>query len=354
MTHASLCGLIVTSCFIAGSGAASADPPDSAPGLQLTSRVEAHLARKREALEEWISHYGLVFPVEQTVLLAAMEPVRVYGEVDALVVGTENGFEPHGGGVLALLLAHWRPDGRACTLDDGFYFAGNHARIPLRALYASHKRQLYLPEPSRVSSEIAGAVPDAPQLPRMRLSVGGAGVAVDVDSYHQLLMLAEHEADPSAAWTNAQGQQLSSALVLEHARSHYLSTGDTPAEPEDHSNLHLVEVLLAASRRLGSDPEAIRQRFLSVELQRESFDPDDASLLLAHYAESLGLLVADPRFQWSLEERQKVNRWLGWLESQHFRDLDAEDPRHLAHLLRGLRLIRSHQTRIAATPAEPP
>lgn len=275
-----------------------------------------------------------------------MAPVRVFGQgEDEWVLGTDHGFELHGGGVLALLLDHWRPDGRPATLDDAFPFARHGTSLPLAAIHAAQRRQVFLPVPGRPPTEIDGALPDPPVLARMRLPRPGGG-AVEVDAYAFLRVLAVHARDLDAVWVNRVGQHLSAALLLEHARRHYLSTRDTRAEPQDHSELHLLEVLLPAGRRRGTAPEPLQQRFLRVELARRDFAPDDAGLMLGHYAQSLGRLLADERVRWSAEERARVRRWLRWLADAHFRDPAAEDPRALAHLLHGLRLVQAHRARL--------
>lgn len=331
---------------LAALAAAAPSPvPDPAAGPGLAERVEARLAGQRDALRPLLGHYGLVFPVEEAELRAFMRPIRVFGEPGALVLGTAHGLESHGGGLLALLLEHWRPEDRPARLADRFSFEANRARLPLAALYASNRRQVFLPVAGRAREEIAGALPDAPVLPRMRFALPGMA-PVETDAYRFLGVLAAHEPDLSAPWTNALGQRLTGALLLEHARGHYLATGDTPAEPEDHSNLHLVEVLLGAARRTGADPEPVKRRFLANELTRRVFEPADETLLLAHYAESLGLLAADPRTRWSPAEARRVRDWLAGLDTA-FRDLEGEEPRRLAHLLRGLRLLREHRARFA-------
>jgi hypothetical protein len=131
--------------------------------------------------------------------------------------------------------------------------------------------------------------------------------AVEVDAYQFLGLLLEHETDLEKTWTNSLGQRLSVGLLLEHARRYYLASRDSRSGPKDHSSLHLVQLLLAASRRAGDDPEPIEQHFFEVELARRDFDPADAALLLGHYAESLGLLLADPRLEWSPEEARPAH-----------------------------------------------
>jgi hypothetical protein len=326
--------------------AAACEPaPRDVPGLQLAARVESHLEGKKVLLEEDLGHYGLVFPVEQATLLAFMRQIRAFGGDRELVLGTAYGFESHGGGLLALLFEHWKPEGRAPELRDRFGFEQNHADVSLAAIYASHRAQIFLPVPGRASGAIDGAIPDSPQLARMLFRVAGIE-AVEVDAYSFLGLLVIHEKDFEHSWTNSQGQPLSAALLLEHARRYYLASRDSAGEPADHSNLHLVQLLLATSRRLGQDPEEIQRHFFEVELARRVFDPSDAALVVAHYAESLGRLLADPRVRWSPPEKEQARAWLAWLEENHFRDLDAVAPRHLTHLLRGLRLVREHRARL--------
>jgi hypothetical protein len=178
----------------------------------------------------------------------------------------------------------------------------------------------------------------------MRFRVPGAASG-EVDAYHFLALLTANERDLSATWSNHLGQRLSAGLLLDHVRDFYLSSSDTPAEPADHSNLHLVEVLLNASRRRDQDPDAIKRHFLAVELRRDVFEPAHEMLLLGHYAESLGLLLADPRTRWSAAERSQVRAWLRRLDTR-FAALEAVESRHLSHLLRGLRLVREHADRL--------
>ena len=325
--------------------AACESAPREVPGLQLAARVESNLERRKALLEEDLGHYGLVFPVEQAELLAFMRQIRVFGGDPELVLGTAYGFESHGGGLLALLFEHWKPEARAPELRDRFAFEPNRANISLAAIYASHRAQLFLPVPGRANGAIDGAVPDSPQLARMLFRAPGIE-AVEVDAYAFLGLLVTHEKDLERSWANSQRQPLSAELLLEHARRYYLASRDSAGEPEDHSNLHLVELLLAASRRRGQDPEEIQRHFFEVELVRRVFDPSDAALVLGHYAESLGRLLADPRVRWSPPEKEQARAWLGWLEENHFRDLDAVAPRHLTHLLRGLRLVREHRARL--------
>lgn len=323
--------------------------PRSFPGARLEIQVEAHLDGDRASLKQNFGHYALVFPVEQSDLVAFMRQIRVFGRPGDLVLGTEYGVESHGGGVLALLFDLWRPENRAAKLDDRFRFEQNDASIPLAALYASLLNQVFQPVPGRTAAQIDGALPDTPQLARVRMHLPGGG-ATETDAYHALGLLAVHEPDLEAVHTNALGQRLSAALLLDHARRYYLASRDAPAQPKDHSNLHLVEVLLAASRRTGRDPEEIQRHFLAVELQRRDFDPKDATELIGHHAESLGRLVADPRVRWSEAEREQARAWLEWLEETWFRDHDLrrEEPEGLTHLLFGLRLIRENRSRLEA------
>lgn len=314
--------------------------------MQLLARVEADLHRREEELRATPAHYGLVFPLSQPDLLAALRPVRFYGRGTDLVLGSDSALEPHGGGVLRLLLDHWRPDSRPATLEDRFWFEKNRQSLALGALYRAHRHQLFLPVEGVAPERIAGRLPRTPQLPRMRLPFTLPGQPtrfVEVDAYKTLGLLIELEPDPSRTWVNALGQELSVDLLMHHVRDHYLSTTDTPAEPADHSELHLVELLLAYRAGAADAPDVaqIQQRFLEVELARTEFEPADEPLLRAHYAESLGLLLEEPRLDWRPSDRERVRAWLGDLD-ERFVDLDTVPVNRLSHLLRGLRGVASH------------
>ena len=94
---------------------AAAVPPESLPGGRLRARVEAHLEARKEALKESLAHYGLIFEVEQQDLEAFMDQVWFHWDGTGFALGTGYGPEVHGGGLLAFLLDHWRPDSRLST-----------------------------------------------------------------------------------------------------------------------------------------------------------------------------------------------------------------------------------------------
>jgi len=330
--------------LLSGDALASHAAPAEIPGRALAARVEAELARRPDPFANDPSHQLLVAPVSQPVLLEFMRQIRIFGTPDELVLGTAYGLETHGGGLLHLLLAAWRPDARAARMADAFRFEPNGADVPLAALYASLRQQVFLPVPGAVTDDIEGALPDAPQLPRMRFRVAGLS-PTEVDAYHFLRLMIAHEPDLAATWRNAIDQELSADRLLDHTRDFYLASRDTPAEPADHSRLHLVEILLEASRRREQPPDAIQRHFLAVELGRETFDPRDETLLLGHYTESLGLLLADPRTRWSENERRQVRAWLDRLDAR-FPALEDVPARRLAHLLRGLRLVGENAERL--------
>jgi hypothetical protein len=123
---------------------AAALPKAGVAEPDLAARVESALEREKARLAEDLGHYALVFPVEQAQLLAFMRRVRIFGSAHQLVLGTAQGFEPHGGGLLALLLDLWRPEGRAAKLDDRFAFEASGATLPLSAIYASHRSWIFL------------------------------------------------------------------------------------------------------------------------------------------------------------------------------------------------------------------
>jgi hypothetical protein len=332
----------------------TADVADELPGRSLLARVEAQLEPALPALAATdLGHYALVHPVAPDALRTFMRQIHLYGERDALVPGSAYAVESHGGGVLALLYETWRPHGRAPGPQDAFDFESRGEAVPLAALAASHRRQVFLPVPGRAPEALAGELPDTPQLPRLRYGLP-AHAAVEVDAWRFLSWLARHEPDLARPWSNALGQTLSAELLLEHARRHYLATRDAPVAPADHSSLHGVELLLAASAREGSDPEEIQQRFLRVELARRDYAARDRAELLGHHAESLGRLLADPRVCWSGQEPAQARAWLAWLEAEGLPETAGVAARHLTHLALGLRLVRDHGERLRADPAQDP
>jgi len=320
------------------------EPPaarPSLPGRALLERVERQLEADRARLASSPGHYGLVFPIAPAELSSFMEQIRVYGDAREVVLGSDHGFESHGGGILALLLDHWRPEGRAAELGDRYPFAGRASGVALATIYASHLRQVVVPETG---------------LPRIRFGVSGALgpiAPVETDAYSLLRLLATRVPDLDARWETFAGQETSADALLARVREHYLAGHDAPGEPADHSELHLVEILLAAGARTGDDPEPVKRRFLAAELARRVFDDEIRNERLGHYAESLGLLVADPRVRWSDAERERVREWLGWLEATQFWNPADAAPRELAHLLRGLRLVHGHGAHLAPRNGHP-
>jgi hypothetical protein len=314
------------------------------PGLALRVRLEASLGREREALESAPTHHSLVFELEQAALLAFMKQIRVHQDGDGFVLGVAHGPESYAGGLLALLLETWRPRGRPSTLGDAFQFEASARSLKLRRIFEGYRGQVYLP----VSAAQADRTPPARiQLPRMRFRYPTQPAPYDTESYRFLGLLVDHEPDLAASWTNRLGQELSADLLLAQTRRAYLTLREPDDELEDHSLLHAVELLLAYDRRADrNDAETIQQRFLEVELARSHFEGDPGNEALAHYAESLGVLAADPRVGWTGDEQQRAWEWLGWLERSHFRDLRLVPLQHQAHLLRGLRLVAANRDRL--------
>lgn len=321
---------------------------DEFAGAQLRARVEAQLETQRESLKASPSHYGLVFEIAQPDLLAFMEQIRVYRNGDGFVLGVAHGPESYGGGLLALLLDAWRPAGRAARLEDVFPFEAGRHPVELAEIYRSHRRQIFLPVEGREAAAIGGELPAGPELPRVRFRYWTHPKPVETPAYKLLSLLIAHEEDPSATWTNHLGQELSVDRLLRNTRGRYLAQRSTDEELADHSWLHLVELLLAYERRRSqpAGAEEIQRRFLEVELVRENFAGEAGSEALAHYVESLGVLLAEPRVTWQPQERRQVKRWLRELEREHFQRLGVVPLQHQAHLLRGLRLIEAHRGRL--------
>lgn len=332
-------GAIATLALAVGGARAQPSPPDGLPGMELRTRLEAHLAKQRKLLERSPGHLGLIYTVDQKRLLEALAPVRLHRDGSDYVVGSETVPEPHGGGILALLLDHWQVNGRAARLDDRFPFAPTRRLVALRKLYEGYKRQIFLPVPGGGADAIAGRIPGTPQLARMRFRFPEGGRYVETDAYKLLGLLIAREPDFAAPWVDHVGQRLSVDLLMDHVRRYYLTGSYTQHQPADHGNLHLVELLLAHGRRARSPVglNEIKARFLAVELAR--VEPGDAwSEVLGHHAESLGRLLATPDIAWQPDEKRWVRAWLAALELEHFRELDGIPLQHLSHLLLGLRL----------------
>ena len=173
----------------------------------------------------------------------------------------------------------------------------------------------------------------------------GAGFT-ETDAYALLGLLLRFEPDPAASWRNHLEQELSVDRLLAAARAVYLSGPPVGDAIDDHTKLHLVELLLAhdALRPPGPGANAVKERFLAVELGRERFDGEVGSEVLAHTVESLGRLLASPRVSWTPEEARRVRRWLLVLERDRYPDLDRVPLQHLAHTLEGLRLVAASGT----------
>jgi hypothetical protein len=337
----------LVSVLLACVGSPAGASPESLPGGQLRARVETHLEARKELLKESLAHYGSVFEVEQQDLDDFMKQVWFHWDGTGFALGSGYGPEVHGGGLLAFLLDHWRPHARPARLEDAFRFRTNPRGVRLEEIYRGHRVQVFLPVPGRRAGEIQGELPAAPQLPRMRARFATGSEPGESDAYELLGLLVAHEPDPSATWKNHLGQELSVELLLGNTRDYYLTHRTAAGELADHSHLHLVEVLLAWQRRRSAhDADAIKRRFLEVELAREEFAGDDGSEALAHYVESLGLLVADPDVAWRPDEKRRVTGWLRRLERDRFDDLEPVRLQHLTHLLKGLRLIAEHRTRL--------
>ena len=205
--------------------------------------------------------------------------------------------------------------------------------------------------PGFAAGDIDGRLPQVPELARMRFRFWSEPEPVETDAYRFLGLLLAHEADLSDAWTNHLGQVLSTRLLMQNARDYYLSGAGTAHELDDHSNLHLVELLLDYDRRLGGDDaNVIKRRFLAVELERGEFGSEWCEIL-GHYVDSLGALVADPRVRWEPAEIEKVRRWLEQLDDERFHDLGPLELQPLSHLLRGLRRIADHRDQLQAEAA---
>jgi hypothetical protein len=340
--------LVVMIALTAPIASAAAAGVDGFPGMALLVRVETHLQAQRTRLADFPSHEGLVFPVQQDRLLAFTERLYCFDDGRDFVVGTAYAPESHGGGVLALILDYWRPQGRAARLADRFRFQGRPSGVALADLYAGHRRQVFLPVPGRTTDAIEAALPESPQLPRLRFRHPASATAVETDAYKFLGVSIEHEPDLTAPWTNHVGQRLSAALLMRHVRDVYMGDLSTVHELSDHTNLHRVELLLAYHARGGAavDPNAIKRRFLENELSRTSFAEEETEVI-GHYVQSLGRLLADPSVVWGPDEVRRVRGWLAALDGERFADLGPIPLQHLAHLVAGLRDVSQNRAKLS-------
>jgi hypothetical protein len=322
------------------------------PGADLRARVEARLESERAALRESLGHYALVHDVDPEELHHFTAQIYPRRDGPDIVMGGLGGIELHGGGVLALIATLWRPNARPAELSDAFPFAWSKRAVPLREIYDSLRMQIFLPVPGIDTEAIDGQLPTAPELPRTRMqhAVDGRLGVTELDAYNALALLVRYEADPDAAWTTRLGQRLSTASLLDSTWDHYVLPRSAEQEFGDHSYLHLVEILLAYDRRADAeaprDPNALKQRLLSVELEREAYGGYEASEALGHYVESLGLLLAEPGVTWTKAERAKVCSWLRDLETVRLAEIDDAPVQHLAHLRRGLAQIHANAARL--------
>jgi len=291
------------------------------PGADLRARVETRLANQHAALRDSIGHYALVGDVGQEHLQRFMAQIYPRRDGPDIVLAALGGIELHGGGVLALLATLWRPNGRPAELSDAFPFVTIRRTIPLREIYESLRRQIFLPVPEIADADIHGQLPDSPELPRtlMQHATDGELATSELDAYNALALLVRYENDPAAEWTNRLGQRLSAAMLLDSTWDHFLIPRSAEQEFDDHSYLHLVEILLAYNRRLEPaaqrNPNQLKQRLLSVELERITYGGYEVSEALGHYVESLGVLLAEPDVTWTKPEQAKLCAWIQDIEA---------------------------------------
>jgi hypothetical protein len=341
--------LILLAVFPRCSAESSCDP---LPGSNLRARIESRLGSEQGELSSSLGHRALIYPVAQTQLHRFMQQIHPRHDGPDIVMAAAGGIELHGGAVLELIASLWRPGGRPAALADAFPFASIDRVIPLRQIYDSMRMQLFLPIPGIATEEISGRLPTSPQLPKTRmLTASPRGlVASELDAYNALKLLLRYEDDLHAPWTNRLGQQLTAASLLDDTWIHFLALRSAEEEFSDHGYLHLPEILLTYNRRLKGverrDPNELKHRLLSVELKRDSHGGYDASEALGHYTESLGHLLSEPGVTWTATERGRVCTWIRAVETVHMSDIGSTPAQHLAHMLRGLRMIEEHTSRL--------
>lgn len=316
--------------------------------------VERVLAVIKESIAEWDDkHRGLV------TVKTAIEKAHDIQDIIYTVEYLENGIKIisgtfkmgdcsmqfHGGALVQGLMSFADPEQPIRTLQAGdhgdgcFPMEAHETPMTLRKAFEAEKYALEIPQ----APEHA---PDMSQMPVYGFPRGSH----NNDAYHWMLAYLAHVPpdqwdDP---WINQHGQELSFSKIMRAATDAYLA--HTKNLPGDHSYLHMVEVLTKYHSTLGNLEQlnAIRDKFLHHELKT---DLADFPLLhfseVAHYGESLGVLLSNPHIQWSRNDKEIVHRWVYQL--RHFiTDLLCQHPREseLSHLYKGLELIQQQAHRV--------
>jgi hypothetical protein len=319
-------------------------------GAELRVRAEARIAREHESLRSSLGHLGLVGEVKQEDVARNIARVRLRRDGVDIVMGSLYGIELHGGGVLALLLRYWRPEGRPATLEDRYPFSGATAPVALSVVYAAHRNQVFLPVGGRERESIQGDLPAHWTLPRMRFEYAPAQrlEVVEADAFAFLLLLTEQERNLDSKWTNRLGQRLSARLLLDNTWDYYIAPRDTAFVGRDHGELHLVELLLAYQCRddVPREPNEIKRAFLASELARRKFPDDLRTEALGHTLDSLGRLLDDSDVTWGRAEKDAVRRWLQWLEDEMLPNMDEMPIQHLTHVVSGLRSVARNEPKL--------
>lgn len=315
--------------------------PDEFPAMALLERAEARLDDERELLRPRLGHYGLVFSISQAELAAFMTQIRVHGEGADLTLGVVRQPESHGGAVLALLLDHWRPEARLPRLDDRYPFEARPSGVDLQSLYDAYGQQIGLPK--------AGS----DQLPRMRFQFAPSPNAVpldrrwvEADAFAFLGALIQFEPDPSRVWRNRVGQSISLDRLMTELRRGYLASEPPDREPDDHSVLHVVPLLVAYEAAFpGAGLEEVRDHFVARELavKRGGSGPFDE--VQVHRMEALGALVSAEGLAWSEQDYARVSDWLRGL-GPGTETVAETQLNHLTHLTKGLRALRDSWHRL--------
>lgn len=160
-----------------------------------------------------------------------------------------------------------------------------------------------------------------------------------------------------AVHMNYSGSEITIRDLFDQYEKAYLSSGNEQNLASvfyhfDHTTWHLPALLLAYYDKKGEDPQVIKDVFLARELGIESnkiFDKEftmGTFSQLAHYAESLGLLLDHDKISWKPEEIQKIKVWLVDVRD-YVSQLDiVSQSQEIAHLIKGLRLIEKNEFKL--------
>ncbi len=320
------------------------ETPDFERGVEIALGVMEMTAVDRMARGAWgLKHAGLLKPVSKS---AYLEEVKAL-DVHAIQVG-RHGYVPdderHGGAILEELTNAsdgFIPDEKITfPVRDprNFYRELNPVQLTPKGMLETYKHCLKMP-----GSDFwlkAGMLPDL-----------DCNFSVDSYAYLSVLLREVPVEGWSRPWKTIHGEKLSIHAVMRGALEGYRNWDGSTDEGYvhiSHSHLHAPALLLDYFEKTGRDPNEIKALFLNRELsgdQREEHPDRYSFSIVAHYTESLGLLMDSGAMTWSDADRAVARDWIEYALTVYAvaKDQSAE----LSHMIRGLRLIRKNLHKIS-------